>query len=178
MPTIFSHALVSSQITFWFKNRKIPKRIFLIAALLSIFPDFDVIGFKFGVEYGDLWGHRGMTHSIFFGLLVSLFMMIFFISQKYQGLRLRIFLIFLLSILSHGFFDGLTNGGLGIAYFAPFDQTRYFLPITPVKVSPISIDQFFSLRGLEVIKSEFLWIISPFFSLSLLIYLWRRNKDA
>jgi hypothetical protein len=31
----------------------------------------------------------------------------------------------------------MTDGGLGIAFFAPFDNTRYFLPFGPIKVSPI-----------------------------------------
>ena len=33
-------------------------------SLLSMAPDADVIGFFFGVRYGDPWGHRGATHSI------------------------------------------------------------------------------------------------------------------
>src|ERR1044071_302595 len=33
---------------------------------LSMLPDADVIGFAFGVRYGDPWGHRGATHSFVF----------------------------------------------------------------------------------------------------------------
>jgi membrane-bound metal-dependent hydrolase YbcI (DUF457 family) len=57
---------------------------------------------------------------------------------------------------SHGVLDAMTDGGLGIAFFAPFDNTRYFFPFRPVKVSPIGLS-FFSARGLDVIWSELLW---------------------
>ena len=40
----------------------------------SVVPDLDVIGFYFGIPYGDLWGHRGLTHSLpFAGVLSALF---------------------------------------------------------------------------------------------------------
>ena len=36
---------------------------------------------------------------------------------------------------SHGLFDAMTNGGLGVAFFAPLDNARYFLPWRPIPVS-------------------------------------------
>ena len=36
---------------------------------LSMLPDADVIGFSFGVRYGDPWGHRGATHSLTFAFV-------------------------------------------------------------------------------------------------------------
>jgi inner membrane protein len=54
----------------------------------------------------------------------------------------------------------MTDGGLGIAFFAPFDNTRYFFPFRPIKVSPIGLS-FFSARGLDVIWSELLWMCIP-----------------
>jgi inner membrane protein len=71
------------------------------------------------------------------------------------------FLYLFLSAASHGVFDAITNGGLGVAFFSPFNTTRYFLPFRPVVVSPISIRRFFSGRGLEVLASEFRWIWLP-----------------
>jgi inner membrane protein len=55
----------------------------------------------------------------------------------------------------------MTDGGLGIAFFAPFDNERYFFPWRPIAVSPISVTAFFSERGLAVIRSEILWIWIP-----------------
>jgi inner membrane protein len=63
--------------------------------------------------------------------------------------------------MSHGFLDALTDGGLGIAFFVPFDATRYFFPWRPVAVSPIGINQFFSPWGLSVLLTEGIWIGIP-----------------
>ena len=50
---------------------------------------------------------------------------------------------------------------LGVAFFSPFDQTRYFFPLRPVAVSPIGIREFFSQHGLVVMTSELTWIWLP-----------------
>ena len=34
-------------------------------------PDVDVVGFLLGVRYGDVLGHRGLTHSVFFTAALS-----------------------------------------------------------------------------------------------------------
>jgi hypothetical protein len=36
-----------------------------------------------------------------------------------------------LATASHGVLDATTNGGLGVAFFSPFDNRRYFLPWRP-----------------------------------------------
>ena len=61
---------------------------------------------------------------------------------------------------SHGLLDALTNGGRGIAFFAPFSDHRYFFPWRPIQVSPIGVG-FFSPRGLRVLASESGWIWVP-----------------
>jgi inner membrane protein len=61
---------------------------------------------------------------------------------------------------SHGVLDAMTDGGFGIAFFAPFDDTRYFFPFRPIKVSPIGL-AFLSAHGLDVVWSEFLWVGIP-----------------
>ena len=76
---------------------------------------------------------------------------------------------------SHGVLDAMTDGGLGIAFFAPFDNGRYFLPWTPIKVSPIEITAFFTVRGLQVLRSELVWIGIPVGLWILGIALYRRE---
>jgi inner membrane protein len=61
---------------------------------------------------------------------------------------------------SHGMLDAMTNGGRGIAFFAPFSNHRYFFPWRPIQVSPIGAG-FFSARGLSVLVSEARWIWLP-----------------
>jgi inner membrane protein len=75
--------------------------------------------------------------------------------------RASVWLYLFLATASHGVLDALTNGGHGVAFFAPFENSRYFLPFTPIEVSPIGISRFFSSRGAEVLLNEMLWIWSP-----------------
>ncbi|MGH7702890.1 MAG: metal-dependent hydrolase, partial [Gemmatimonadales bacterium] len=53
-------------------------------------------------------------------------------------------------------------------------NARYFLPWTPIRVSPIGISPFFTERGLEVLKSELIWIWLPAGLLALIAGLARR----
>ena len=78
------------------------------------------------------------------------------------------FLVLFLSTVSHGLLDAVTDGGLGIAFFSPISNHRYFFPWHPIAVSPLSIDRFLSGRGISVLKSELIWIWFPFLSLGIL----------
>jgi inner membrane protein len=138
-----------------------------MGALCSVIPDLDVIGFRFGIRYGDNWGHRGFTHSLFFAALLASAVVLIGFRQVPPGFgRLPLWVYFFLATASHGFLDAMTDGGLGVAFFAPFDNHRYFLPWTPLRVSPIGIGRFFTDRGLAVLQSEVLWIWLPAASLA------------
>jgi hypothetical protein len=67
----FSHAVVALSIGTCFYRPEIPKRVWAACAVCSILPDIDVIGFRFGIHYGDFWAHRGFTHSLFIAALLS-----------------------------------------------------------------------------------------------------------
>jgi inner membrane protein len=72
----------------------------------------------------------------------------------------------------------MTDGGSGVAFFAPFSKARYFLPWRPIPVSPIGVSQFFGERGLAIMQAEvaLLWIPAAILSLACL---WlRRGKRA
>ena len=126
----------------------------------SVIPDLDVIGFSLGIKYSDMLGHRGLTHSIFFAaaLAVATTLALFYDSH---GSHLVIFLFLFLSTLSHPMLDALTNGGLGVGFFAPFSNKRYFFPYRPIKVSPLGITGFLSYRGFEALLSELRWVWLP-----------------
>lgn len=70
----------------------------------------------------------------------------------------------------------MTNGGRGIALLSPFSNQRYFLPWTPIEVSPLGVSGFFSQRGLAVMQSERLWIFLPAVFMLGLGWLMRRFK--
>ena len=80
-----------------------------------------------------------------------------------------LFLYFFFCTVSHGVLDAMTDGGLGVAFFSPFDTTRYFFPARPVLVSPIGIGEFFSEYGVRVLASEAVWIGLPSLVLFLLL---------
>lgn len=72
-----------------------------------------------------------------------------------------IFVYLFLCAASHGVLDALTDGGLGVAFFSPFDTSRYFFTARPVAVSPIGINAFFSEDAFHVLASEVKWIWLP-----------------
>jgi len=78
---------------------------------------------------------------------------------------------FFLATASHGLLDAMTDGGLGVGFFAPFDNHRYFLPCPPSRVSPTGVGRFFTDRGLAVLQSELLWIWLPAMLLALSVWL-------
>lgn len=152
MASFFSHpafpvALIVSKI-----GKKISKRLFTVSCFLTLFPDFDVIAFRFGIPYQSQWGHRGFTHSITFAIFIG-FLSTFF-SNYLQNKKSTVFWWSFLSLLSHSFFDALTNGGLGVAIFWPVTSERFFLPWQVVDVSPIGVKGFLSMRGIHVVLSE------------------------
>jgi inner membrane protein len=80
---------------------------------------------------------------------------------------------FTLVTLSHPLLDAMTNGGSGVALFAPFSTSRYFAPWRPIQVSPIGL-RFFSERGLEVLASEIVWVWIPAFLVLLVASAYRK----
>ncbi|HEX2055767.1 MAG TPA: metal-dependent hydrolase [Nitrospiraceae bacterium] len=123
-------------------------------------PDADVLGFAFGVPYGHLWGHRGMTHSLLFASLLAV-AVTYATRSSFGHPPFNRWLYFFFATASHGLSDAVTNGGLGVALFAPFDATRYFFPFRPVIVSPLGVQEFFSPIGVRVLISEAIWIWLP-----------------
>ncbi len=161
MASAFSHAIVALAMGKACQNKELSWRELSLGAFCSALPDLDVIGLYFGIEYGDLWGHRGMTHSVVFAALLAGSLVMLWYRGKPAIAMAGLFLYFFLCTASHGVLDAMTNGGLGVAFFSPFDTTRYFFPVRPVIVSPIGVSEFFSAQGVRILASEALWIWLP-----------------
>lgn len=175
MASAFSHAVAALGIGACFYRPDTPKRVWVIGTVCSVIPDLDVIGFRFGIRYGDFWGHRGFTHSLPFAAIMASVVVFVGFRQILPSLgRLLLWMYFFLATASHGLLDAMTDGGLGVAFFSPFDNHRYFLPWTPIRVSPIGIGRFFTYRGLAVLQSELLWIWLPAALLAISVWLIRR----
>jgi inner membrane protein len=161
MASAFGHAYAALSIGSGFNDRIRNRKFLFLGMLCSILPDADVISFQLGVPYEAFWGHRGFTHSLLFALLLGIIITLLAGRESATKERISIFFFFTLCTASHGMLDGMTSGGLGVAFFSPFDTERYFLPWRPIKVSPIGAGRFFSEWGLKVLLSEALWIGIP-----------------
>jgi len=162
MASAFSHALVAYAIGCSHRWTVSVKRFWTLTIFCSIVPDLDVLAFAVGIPYDHVLGHRGLTHSLFFAVVVGFGVVRLGFPEIFgSAAGNKLVVHFSLVTASHGFLDALTDGGLGVAFGAPFDSSRYFFPWTPVKVSPIGIVRFFSERGMQVLTSELLWIGVP-----------------
>lgn len=168
MASAFAHAAAGA--AFWplFRTTTTPRHVWAAGAVLAIIPDIDVIGFHYGVAYGDLLGHRGLTHSLLVAIVLG--GLLGWIMTREHGTpdRLRTMSYLALAMASHGILDAMTTGGLGVALFAPIDDGRYFFPWRPIAVSPIGVRPFFSERGLAVLLNEALWVGLPSLAIALL----------
>ena len=176
MASAFTHAFAAAALGKICYSAKMDWRFWFLAIASAVLPDADVIGFGFGIEYGDLLGHRGFSHSLLFALLWSLVVVTWGFKRlpRYSKEWWRFLGFFFLVTASHGVLDALTNGGLGVAFFAPFDNTRYFFPWRPINVSPIGVAEFFSAWGSAVILSEIKYVWLPLTGLWLAVRLMQK----
>ena len=175
MASAFGHVVSALALGRGFPGQLTRPRFWILGAVCSVLPDADVVTFRLGIAYESMWGHRGFSHSLLFALIVGiLFSFLFY--GKNTSKRDRLFLAgyFFIGTASHAVLDAMTNGGLGVAFFAPFDNSRYFFPWRPIQVSPLGIGAFFGEKGLRVLLSEFLWIGIPALLFTLIVYFFKR----
>jgi inner membrane protein len=155
MASVISHPAAVVALAPWF-GEDVGRRACLLAAVGSILPDADVVGYWLGIPYGSPLGHRGLTHSLFFAAVLSA-ALAFAVPRR----RPAVFLFLFLCVASHGLLDAMTDGGRGIAFFAPLTNARFHFPWRPIPVSPLGVGRFLSRRGLLILESELLWIWLP-----------------
>ncbi len=173
MASVFTHAFAALAMGKVYAGEPVPARFWVLSAACAVLPDADVVGFAFGVRYGDTFGHRGFSHSITFALLLAFAVVALFFREDRRR-RAALVVYFFFVTLSHALLDMLTDGGLGVGLLSPFSNERYFFPFRPVEVSPIGVGSFFSEWGLRVIKSELLWVWVPSALCVLLVLSFRR----
>jgi inner membrane protein len=159
MPTTITHALAGLAVGKLVAPGPMPPPYYSVALALGLLPDVDVLAFPLGIPYGARFGHRGFSHSfacaVLGGLLAALPM-----AGPLGVPWWRLWPAFAAAMASHTLLDALTDGGLGVAFFAPLDDRRYFLPWRPIRVSPIGRAAF-SRRGLRALLSEVCWVWLP-----------------
>jgi inner membrane protein len=157
VPTILTHAVVGATIA-QASSVTLTRRLTAAAAICAALPDVDVVTFRFGIPYGSMLGHRGLTHSLMGAGAIAAAALA--LTDRNTKSGWTSWAVLFAATASHGLLDALTDGGLGVAFFAPFSSVRYFFPWRMIAVSPIGV-QFFSARGVAVLASEVLWLWIP-----------------
>jgi len=154
MATIYTHAFVGLGLGRLYAVRPMPWAYWCLTALLPIVPDFDVFS---TAAYGAPLGHRGITHSLVFALLLSVLA---------AGATCRYFRtrwwslagLFFAAIASHALLDALTRGSMGIPFFWPLEVRHGNWGLIPVS------DLSFELpdpRHSRALRAELLWVWLP-----------------
>jgi inner membrane protein len=149
-----------------------------VLAAAAALPDLDVIGFSFAVQYGEPLGHRGFSHSLLFAALAAPAVARLAGVQPRDSRNYAIAsLLAFVAVASHGLLDAATDAGLGVGFFIPFHDERYFFAWRPILTSPIGVGAFFSARGLAILANEFVWIMAPALACAALLRLIRRVRQ-
>jgi len=173
MPTVFTHAavgFVTARIVT--EAAVLNKSVLLTSMALAALPDADAL-FIGVIPYDHPFGHRGFTHSLVFAVIIGAAVAMLFSKTEWAGSHpfWKLAGFFAIVTASHGFFDAMTDGGLGVAFFAPFNNARFFLPWRPIPVAPLSLERLMSPRGLRVIR----WEAALFWTFTLGALIWNRK---
>ena len=164
MASFVAHGLVAFTIGKMVPGKKISSGLMATGMFCAMLPDLDVITFYAGIPYEHPLGHRGLSHSIIFAALLSAFLTISWFRRNHERRNSLVSFLFLFfATASHGFLDAMTNGGRGVGFFIPIENSRYFFPFRPIQVSPLYVQDFFGEWGMAVIRSEIVWIAIPCF---------------
>ncbi len=177
MPTAFTHALVGSALCVAAPGQVPRRRLVPALALLAVLPDADVLGFGAGIAYDHWLGHRGLLHSLPFAACAGVVTAALAFPEPRRLSRAwwGVAALLALAAASHGLLDALTDAGLGVAFWVPFDDTRIFLPWRPLPTSPIGVEAFFRGRGASILATEVLRVWVPVLLLAGGVALLRRR---
>ncbi len=134
-----THIALGACIGELFTDKQFGKKAMLWGALAQSIPDIDFISVAWLGPTEELIAHRGFTHSILFGILVTFFMAL--AAERFHrphNIRLKKWIFFLgTEIFVHLLIDGFNNYGVG--WFEPFSDIRFSFNTIFV------VDPFFSI---------------------------------
>src|SRR5207245_9108552 len=127
MPSVFSPAIAAVAIGGVTIGGRSRATLWALGAICAIVPDLDVVSFFFGLPYGHMLGHRGLSHSLFFAAVLA-WVVTAIVRRRLPASpsAMRPWAFFLLAAASDGFLRSLTDGRLGVAFFARLPHVRYF----------------------------------------------------
>jgi len=174
MATDYSHAVVGLGLARLYATKPMPWAYWGLAAVLPIIPDLDVFS---SAAYGTWLGHRGVTHSLVFALLLG----VITAGVAFRYFRVRwwsLSALFFVIIASHGLLDALTWGGEGIPFFWPLEGRYGNWGLLPLSDVPLDLPD---PRYSRSIRSELLWVWLPtglLVGLAMAYRRWKRDAPA
>lgn len=107
-------------------SKVIFSRLLFVGIILAMLFDVDVLSFKFGVVYGNVFGYRGFIYSLVFAFVVSLLCV--FIGRRWFRVGLiRCWLFLIVSLLSYSLLDSVIIGGKGVGWLWSWLDERFFV---------------------------------------------------
>jgi len=94
------------------------RRFYVLAALVSVLPDLDVVVFML-LRPLEMTPHRGASHSLLFAALSAL-LLTFLCVRFFSMTRVRLFACIFAAYCSHLALDYLMGGGPEVPFFWPF----------------------------------------------------------
>lgn len=167
MPTIVTHAILPLIGIRAFGRKAVSARLTVAAMTAGMIPDADVVGRMFHVPHTADLGHRGLTHSILFALVVALSGTL--LAARLHASRRIATTVLFLATLSHALADMLTNGGKGMMLFWPLDRERFAFAVRPIEVAHVGLQDLWSGRIWSVLLSETVWLLVPATLIALLL---------
>ena len=127
MPSSVAHGFAALALGAAILPRPLPRRLARTGIACAVLLDLDAIGRPFGWgDVGWLGGHRGLTHSLCFAVVVAA--MLAFTSKWLASdtrLQWRVFAFLAGAMVAHGALDMLTDDHPAVAILAPFSWQRF-----------------------------------------------------
>ena len=153
------------------------RRFWVFAAVCAAVPDIDILWSPYGIATDNMWGHRGITHSLPFAICFAALVARYgFAGTYWKGFRLQFWLGLSLAGMTHGLLDALTQFAGWVALFAPFTAQRYFIPFSPVGWygPPFTVNDAGGLARMMAAEVVDVWI--PALVVVALALAWQRRK--
>jgi inner membrane protein len=170
MPSLLGHAVAGLAITESFSRAKLPRRTWVLAPLCAVAPDLDWFLSFLNIHKNHIMNHRGVAHSLFGALLLAAAILL--VTYRRHQRSGQLWLCLSLAALSHGIMDACTSGGVGVALFMPFSDSRWVCVWRPIRVAPLPMGREDCYLFLASLLTEAIWIGLP----ALALILWSRLR--
>lgn len=169
MASPWAHAIAGAAVGAFYQSPPQRRRVITLAAICGVLPDLDLIGWPLGVSTFTLWGHRGLTHSIAFAVVLGLAVATLIPSITRRERAVAAFVL-VLATATHSVLDAMTTySPTGPAFWAPFSNARYRFAWMPLTGSGGFATDF---------GQEALYACLPAVVVILLIEWWRRRQPT